>query len=73
MRACEFLRKVQHLGKARGIPVRFEIKRGKGSHGTLYFGTARTVIQDLKKELPSGTYRAMLRQLGLTPRDLENH
>ncbi len=37
----------------------------------LYFGNARTILQDVKRELPSGTFRAMLRQLGLTPEDLE--
>ncbi|MDP8989558.1 MAG: hypothetical protein M3N41_05685 [Acidobacteriota bacterium] len=47
------------------------MKRGKGSHGTLYFGGSRTVVQDLKKELPLGTLHAMLRQLGLTLKDFE--
>ena len=71
MRGSEFLRKVKRIGQSRGITVRFEAKRGKGSHGTLYFGTSRTVVQDLKKELPPGTLHAMLRQLGLTMKDFE--
>ena len=71
MRGAEFLRKVKRLGERRGIAVRFEAKRGKGSHGTLYFGGSRTVLQDLKKELPLGTLHAILRQLGLTLKDLE--
>ncbi len=54
MRGAEFLRKVKRIGERRGIAVRFEAKRGKGSHGTLYFGGSRTVLQDLKKELPLG-------------------
>lgn len=54
-----------------GIPVRLDAKRGKGSHATLYFGTAMTVIQNLKRELPGGTVRPTLRQLGLSPRDLD--
>jgi len=37
----------------------------------LYFGSARTILQDVKRELPSGTFRAMLRQLGLSLQDLE--
>ncbi len=71
MRGAEFLRKIRRLGERRGIIVRFEVKRGKGSHGTLYFGGSRTVVQDLKKELPLGTLHAMLRQLGLTLKDFE--
>jgi mRNA interferase HicA len=71
MRGAEFLRKIKALGVARGIPVRLEEKRGKGSHGILYFGDARTILQDVKRELPNGTFRAMLRQLGLTPKDFE--
>lgn len=59
------------MGESRGISVRFETKRGKGSHGTLYFGISRTILQDLKKELPPGTLHAMLRQLGLTIKDFE--
>jgi mRNA interferase HicA len=71
MTGHEFLRKLRRFGDQSGVPVRIESKRGKGSHSTLYFGEARTVIQDLKKELPAGTMRAMLRQIGLSPRDLE--
>jgi mRNA interferase HicA len=56
---------------SRGIAVRFEAKRGKGSHGTLYFGSSRAILQDLKKELPAGTFHAMLQQLGLTMKDFE--
>ena len=69
MKGAEFLRRVKHLGVSRGIAVRFEAKRGKGSHRTLYFGGSRTILQDLKKELPAGTLHAMLRQLGLTMKD----
>ena len=71
MKGAEFLRKVKRIGARRGIEVRFEAKRGKGSHGTLYFGGLRTILQDLKKELPAGTLHAMLRQLSLTVKDLK--
>ena len=69
MKAAEFVRKVRRLGQARGVAVRFVAHRGKGSHGTLYYGSARTIVQDLKRELPTGTFRAMLGQLELTPED----
>ena len=69
MKAAEFVRKVKRLGQARAIPVRFVAHRGKGSHGTLYYGFARTIVQDLKRELPTGTLHAMVKQLGLTMED----
>ncbi|OFV98563.1 MAG: hypothetical protein A3H28_04265 [Acidobacteria bacterium RIFCSPLOWO2_02_FULL_61_28] len=70
MKVAEFVRKVRRLRQARGVEVRFVAHRGKGSHGTLYYGSARTIVQDLKRELPTGTLHAMLRQLGLTLDDL---
>ena len=60
-KAGEFVRRIKRLGKEREVAVRFERKRGKGSHGTLYYGeTGRTIVQDLKKELPTGTLHPML-------------
>ena len=70
MRAADFVRKVKRLGNARRVPVRFVAMRGKGSRGTLYYGLARTVVQDRKREVPKGTLPAMLRQLGLNPGDI---
>lgn len=70
MRGSEFVRKVQALGRRRGVHVRLEAKRGKGSHQTLYYGDRFTIIRALKDELKTGTYHAMLRQLGIDERDL---
>ena len=36
MTAGEFIRRIGALGAARGVSVRFDKTRGKGSHGTLY-------------------------------------
>lgn len=44
----------------------FRKERGKGSHGTLYYGSRFTVVRNLKDELKPGTLYAMLKQLGLT-------
>jgi mRNA interferase HicA len=52
------------------VYVGFIARRGKGSHGTLYYGQRFTVVPDRKKELPLGTLRAMLEQLGLKQSDL---
>lgn len=50
--------------------VRFDEERGKGSHGTLYFGDRFTVLKDRRADIKLGLLPAMLRQLGLTERDL---
>ena len=44
--------------------------RGKGSHQTLYYGEAFTVVRNLKDELKTGTFYAMCHQLGIAPHDL---
>lgn len=70
MTGNEFIRKVKVLGKARGVAVVLNASRGKGSHQTLYFGTAFTVVRNLKDELKTGTLHAMCTQLGIKVRDL---
>ena len=71
MKGAEFIKKIRRLGKARGVPVAFEKRHGKGSHGTLYYGTRKTTVKDRKKEIGPGLLGAMLEQLGLTRPDLE--
>jgi mRNA interferase HicA len=70
VKGVEFMRKIRRAGRKRGVDVFFAARRGKGSHGILYFGERYTVVQDLKRELPSGTVHAMLEQLGLSQKDL---
>ena len=70
MTGAELLRRIQDLGKRSGVPVHFDQRHGKGSHGTLYFGTRKTTVKDRKKEIGAGLLNAMLRQLGLTKKDL---
>lgn len=72
MKGAEFVRRVRKLGKRLGVSVEVDLERGKGSHGTLYFGSRFTVIRDLKDELRTGTLHAMLKQLGLRLEDLED-
>lgn len=71
MNGQELLRRLRGLGRRRGIMVRWRHERGKGSHGTLYWGQRLAVIPDLKAELKSGTLHAILKQLGLTLKDME--
>ena len=70
MTGNEFIRKLKALGKARRVTVTLDASRGKGSHQTLYFGSAFTIIRNPKDELKTGTFHAMCNQLGIKPSDL---
>ena len=70
MTGNELLRRLRRLGSQRGVVVRFDEERGKGSHGTLYFGDRITVFKDRRAEIRPSLLHAMLRQLGLSERDL---
>lgn len=70
MTGNEFIRKVKALGKSRGIVVKLNSSRGKGSHQTLYLGNAFTVVRNPKDELKTGTFHAMCSQFGIKPGDL---
>jgi mRNA interferase HicA len=71
MTGAEFIRAMRRLGRRQGVEVRFVTRRGKGSHGTLYFGERKTIVKDRKKELSRGLLTDMLRQLGLDPGELD--
>jgi len=71
MNGNEFIRKIRKLGKARGVSVELDESRGKGSHATLYYGAAFTVVRNRKDELKTGTLHGMLDQLGLANDDLQ--
>ncbi|MBI4293644.1 MAG: type II toxin-antitoxin system HicA family toxin [Betaproteobacteria bacterium] len=70
MRGNEFIRRVQRYAKRNGIPFEWRPDRGKGSHGLLILGEARTVVRNPKDELKTGTYHAMLKQLGVTEQEI---
>ncbi len=70
MTGNEFIRKLKKLGRKNGVEVRFVTQRGKGSHGTLFYGAAFTVVRNPKDELKKGTLHAMLAQLNLELEDL---
>lgn len=71
MNGAELIRRITQLGKERGVPVRFETRHGKGSHGRLYYGDCFTTVKDRKQELGKGLLYAMLKQLGLARHDIE--
>ena len=70
MTGNEFIRKVKKLGRQRDVVVQFVTRRGKGSHGTLFYGARFTIVRNPKDELKTGTLHAMLAQLGLHLEDL---
>lgn len=70
MTGNEFLRKLKALGNRRSMIVKLDATRGKGSHQTVYFGAAFTIIRNPKDELRTATFHAMCSQLGVNPRDL---
>lgn len=70
MTGNEFVRKLRLLGRKRGFVVTLDASRGKGSHQTLYFGSAFTVLRNPKDELKTGTLHAMCAQLGIKASDL---
>ena len=70
MRGNEFIRRVQKHAKSNGFAFEWRPERGKGSHGLLVLGHQRTVVRNPKDELKTGTYHGMLKQLGLTDKDL---
>ena len=69
MTGSEFIRRVRKIGRERSVSVRLDTERGKGSHGTLYYGSRLTVVKDRRKEIGAGLQSMMIRQLGLKPSD----
>lgn len=65
MKAHELIRKLKALG------ARVDASHGKGSHVAVRLGGRVTFVPvHGKRELPPGTFRAILRQLGLRPDEL---
>jgi hypothetical protein len=45
-RGGEFVRRIQALGRDRGVEVQWIAHRGKGSHGLLYYGSDMTTVRN---------------------------
>ena len=71
MTGAQFIRRVRRFGRKTGVPVHFDPRPGKGSHGRLYYGQRFTGVKDRKKEIGPGLLAKMLRDLGLNHRDIE--
>ena len=68
MKSAEFLRKIKKAAKVRG--VEFEIFPAKGSHHKIRVGNKTSILPMHAKELPTGTYRKILKDLDLTEEEL---
>ena len=71
VRGNEFVRRIQALGKERGVEVHWAAHRGKGSHGLLYYGSNMATVRSLKDEVDKRAYHKMLKQLCLSEKDFE--
>ncbi|MDO9712466.1 type II toxin-antitoxin system HicA family toxin [Paracraurococcus lichenis] len=69
MNGIELLRTIRRLANRRGLVL---VERpGKGSHIVVTLSGRRSTIPQHRADLPMGTYRAILRHLGLTDDDLK--
>ena len=71
MNGAEFERKIKKLARKKNVPSSFDSGHGKGSHGRLYYDGRFTTLKDRRKEIGPGLLNAMLDQLGLSRKDLE--
>ncbi len=71
MTGREFIARTKRIARHNGVEVTIDTARGKGSHIVLYYGSRRTTIQDLKRDIPPGTLNAMIRQIGLRKKDYQ--
>lgn len=70
VKGSELIKRLQQYAKANGVRCEIDEKRGKGSHITLYLGDKATIIRNPKDELKTGTFQAVLKQLGLSQNDI---
>lgn len=69
MKPAELLRRLNRLATRRGVA--FETREG-GNHTVVRLGDRRTVIGRHAADLKTGTLRGILKQLGITPVELED-
>ena len=66
----QFIRKVRKAGRRNRVEVIFDRSRGKGSHGTLWYGDTFTVVSAHTTDIGPGLLHDMLRDLRLTRDDI---
>ena len=68
MKPAELLRRLRRVAAARGLQL--GISQGK-RHTKVTLAGQRTIVGRHATDLKTGTLRGILRQLGLTPEDIE--
>ncbi len=63
MNGREFVRRARRYARKTGKEIRFDRRRGKGSHGTLYLGNRHTMVKH--GEISKGVLATMLKHLGI--------
>ena len=63
MNGREFVRRARRYARKTGEECRFDQRRGKGSHGTLYLGNRHTMVKH--GEISKGVLATMLKHLGI--------
>ena len=66
------IRALRRRAKADGCTFKIDRKRGKGSHVMVSFGERRSFVPLHGGDLPTGTRRAILCQLGVRPEELDS-
>lgn len=72
MKDSEFLKELKALAEFKGWSYEWRPNEGKGSHGALYVNGHKTIVRNLKDELKTETFHAMLKELGVKESDLHN-
>lgn len=70
MNGNELLKRLKKLAEQRDQAMQYDPTHGKGSHGALLFGDRRTTLKDPRKEIPPRLLGKMLKDLGLSRKDL---
>jgi hypothetical protein len=70
MTGHEVLRRLRRLARQRKLMFLYEGRPGKGGHGRVCLGDRFTTVPALTHEVPPGLLAKILRDLGLTRRDL---
>jgi predicted RNA binding protein YcfA (HicA-like mRNA interferase family) len=69
MGANDLLRRLRRLATRRGWPI--DEASGKGAHRKVRLNGRRTVVPMHNGDIPTGTYRQILKDLGLSEEELD--
>jgi len=62
-----FIRRVRRYARRQNLAIRFDARRGKGSHGCLFLGARLTTVKH--GSISPALIQKMLKDLGIKPED----